>query len=79
MKRLNKWLDDVNWEIAMFLKHGAQKDGIFANLIVPACICHGDINSRMVSFNAVVNQCQALSAFNAVMKETIIGQTIKRM
>ncbi len=37
-KKLNQWVDDVNWEIAMFLKYGADKDGVFATLIVPAAV-----------------------------------------
>ena len=37
-RRLNQWIDDVNWEIAMFLKHGADKNGIFAKLIAPATV-----------------------------------------
>lgn len=30
------FVDDVNWEIAMFLKYGFSSNGIVANLIVPA-------------------------------------------
>ena len=35
---LDEKIDDINWEIAMFFKHGLEPDGIFANIIVPCLV-----------------------------------------
>ena len=37
-KKFDKIVDDINWSIVDFLDHGPAKDGIFANLIVPAAV-----------------------------------------
>ena len=37
-KKMDKIADDINWSIVDFLDHGPAKDGIFANLIVPAAV-----------------------------------------
>ena len=37
-KRVEDLIDDVNWEIGMFLKYGSSPGGIFESWLVPAAV-----------------------------------------
>ena len=38
IRRISRWIDDVIWEIKLFVYRTEREDGIVANLIIPTIV-----------------------------------------